>query len=335
MILIVSNNDDQSTNEVIDWLHHYKAPFVRMNENDVVSTFRIDLDNDAGCYTFRTRNGDRELAGPLSVWYRRGGFWLGSIAPPQLKVMKVDERDSLVAQIEMERICAATALAKMVFLDAINQPSNNSLNKVNILDQARSVGLSIPETLITNRKSDVLGFKRRHGRIITKNLAQGVHINMDDAIYTGLTTLCSERFLRSLPKTFPPALFQRAVEKWIELRSFYLDGRTYTSAIFSQADPTTSIDFRNYNMERPNRTPPFRLNEEVERKLQQLMTKIGLRSGSIDMILTPTGEYVFLEVNPIGQFKQVSHPCNYYLEKIIAQTLITDDERRRTGATNK
>jgi hypothetical protein len=38
--------------------------------------------------------------------------------------------------------------------------------------------------------------------------------------------------------------------------------------------------------------------------------------------MTKKGEYVFLEVNPIGQFGMVSAPCNYNLEKKIAQYLI-------------
>ena len=37
------------------------------------------------------------------------------------------------------------------------------------------------------------------------------------------------------------------------------------------------------------------------------------------MIVTPTNEYVFLEVNPVGQFNFVSELCNYYIEKNIAE----------------
>jgi hypothetical protein len=39
------------------------------------------------------------------------------------------------------------------------------------------------------------------------------------------------------------------------------------------------------------------------------------------MIVTPEGEYVFLEVNPTGQFGWVSDNCNYYLEEKIANHL--------------
>jgi len=47
-----------------------------------------------------------------------------------------------------------------------------------------------------------------------------------------------------------------------------------------------------------------------------------MRSGSIDMILTPEDEYVFLEVNPVGQFQWVAEHCNYPINQKIAEYLI-------------
>jgi hypothetical protein len=41
----------------------------------------------------------------------------------------------------------------------------------------------------------------------------------------------------------------------------------------------------------------------------------------VDLIYTPDGEYVFLEVNPMGQFHWLSENCNYYLEEFIANQL--------------
>jgi glutathione synthase/RimK-type ligase-like ATP-grasp enzyme len=51
------------------------------------------------------------------------------------------------------------------------------------------------------------------------------------------------------------------------------------------------------------------------------MIKLGLDSGSIDMIVSTEGKYIFLEVNPVGQFGMVSYPCNYYIERDIADYL--------------
>ena len=95
----------------------------------------------------------------------------------------------------------------------------------------------------------------------------------------------------------------------------------FPMAIFSQKDKKTQLDYRNYNQEKPNRNIPYILPNKIQDKLQLLMDKLGLDSGSIDMIVTPEGEYVFLEVNPTGQFGWVSVNCNYYLEEKIANYL--------------
>ncbi|HEY0036114.1 MAG TPA: hypothetical protein VGB66_05465, partial [Longimicrobium sp.] len=52
---------------------------------------------------------------------------------------------------------------------------------------------------------------------------------------------------------------------------------------------------------------------------------LEMRTGSIDLIRTRDGRHVFLEVNPAGQFGMVSHPCNYGLEKKVAEYLIRMD----------
>lgn len=121
--------------------------------------------------------------------------------------------------------------------------------------------------------------------------------------------------------SFAVSLVQNYIEKKYELRVFYFEKLFYTMAIFSQNDSKTSVDFRNYNKEKPNRTVPYKLPYEVEQKLINLMDKLDLNCGSIDMIVEKNNEYVFLEVNPIGQFGMISSPCNYNLERIIAKYL--------------
>jgi D-alanine-D-alanine ligase-like ATP-grasp enzyme len=89
-------------------------------------------------------------------------------------------------------------------------------------------------------------------------------------------------------------------------------------AIFSQNDPKTQIDFRNYNNENPNRNIPFKLPKKIEKKLKKIIKIKQLDSCSIDLIVTPENEFVFLEINPQGQFEWISYYCNYHIEKKIA-----------------
>ncbi|MCC6180667.1 MAG: hypothetical protein IT237_02420 [Bacteroidia bacterium] len=84
----------------------------------------------------------------------------------------------------------------------------------------------------------------------------------------------------------------------------------------------TEIDFRKYNSEFPNRTVPYELPSEVKQKILNLMKLADLNCASLDLILDEQLNHIFLEINPVGQFGMTSRPCNYYLEKVIANTLI-------------
>lgn len=61
-------------------------------------------------------------------------------------------------------------------------------------------------------------------------------------------------------------MVQEKLEKKYELRIFYLNGKMYPMAIFSQKDNQTQLDFRNYNWEKPNRMEPCKLNVDLKKK---------------------------------------------------------------------
>ena len=69
----------------------------------------------------------------------------------------------------------------------------------------------------------------------------------------------------------------------------------------------------------------YKLPGELEAKLDSLMKNLNLNSGSIDIIKTVKDEYIFLEVNPVGQFVGYGVPTNYYLEKKVAEWLIKNN----------
>ncbi|MDR3047884.1 MAG: hypothetical protein LBU51_09825, partial [Bacteroidales bacterium] len=56
--------------------------------------------------------------------------------------------------------------------------------------------------------------------------------------------------------------------------------------------------------------------------IDMFMQNMNLQTGSLDFILTPAGDYIFLEVNPCGQY-DVFNSCNVYPDKLIAEHLIS------------
>ena len=83
---------------------------------------------------------------------------------------------------------------------------------------------------------------------------------------------------------------------------------------------------------KPNRTVPFKLPPDIEAKVARLFALVKLNTGSVDFIVDQQGRFIFLEINPVGQFSMVSVPCNYFLEKMVATTLMNYARRQKDNS---
>ncbi len=187
---------------------------------------------------------------------------------------------------------------------------------------AESCGLNTPQYMITTEKKNLLNFAAESLGVITKGIGESIFIEIDEDAISGYTEKLVAEDLNEYSDKIFPSLLQEQIDKKYELRIFYLDGVFYSMAIFSQRDDQTRIDFRKYNFKKENRSVPYKLPKSVQSKLRLLMDKLNLNCGSIDMIVNTKNEFVFLEVNPVGQFGMVSEPCNYFLEKKVAEFLL-------------
>jgi ATP-GRASP peptide maturase of grasp-with-spasm system len=281
------------------------------------------IQNEAN-FILETPSGERiNTAEITGFWYRRSEFTLNySAALPNLEDVGLAKNIQTHLQFELDYL-------KNSFHHLLQKKSKISdllysePNKLEMLEMAKMAGIDIPPTLITSSKLEFLKFKEKHGPLVSKAIQRSARFEiMENDRRFEFLSYTEEMSETDLPAYFFPTLFQKKLEKLIELRIFYLNKICYSMAIFSQEDDQTAVDFRNYNFEKPNRTVPFSLPMELREKVIELMRKLNLKSGSIDMVLTKQGKYVFLEVNPVGQFGMVSSPCNYELSKLIAETLI-------------
>ena len=63
------------------------------------------------------------------------------------------------------------------------------------------------------------------------------------------------------------------------------------------------------------------LPDEIQLKLLKLHAALGLTFGAYDLIVTPNREYVFLEVNPAGQWLWLEDVTNLQISKSLANIL--------------
>jgi ATP-GRASP peptide maturase of grasp-with-spasm system len=324
MVLILSSTSDQSTFDVIKWLDYFEVPWVKLDSSIKLNLIRLDVNQGESSFVLETSTGERINTNELTgFWYRRSEFGLNYSA----ELLGLEE-DELAKNIQQHLHYELSYLTKELHQLLSKKSKISDLRfsepgKLEMLEAAKQVGIAMPPTLLTTSKIEFLNFKEKHGKVVSKAIQRSARFDlMENERRIEFLCYTEEMSEEELPTYFFPTLFQKKLAKVFELRIFYLNENFYSMAIFSQEDQQTEVDFRNYNFEKPNRTVPFLLPIDLQKKLIQLMKNLHLKSGSIDMVLTEEGDYVFLEVNPVGQFGMVSSPCNYELSKLIAETLI-------------
>ncbi len=300
MILIISKNQETTTNEVIKWLVAMEKKFIRVHEDEVfdikVAQKRLYLES------YRNRFFLDDIT---SVWYRRGKIRFNRLQydHPAVNIHMNEHQhwleDYVIKTIESKK--------------HINKQSTSSVNKLFVLEQAEKVGLTVPNSFLATDTAEVV-----LNQTITKPITGNITINgfedrADSIMYTTVIEAQEK-------EPFFISFFQEKIEKDFEIRSFYLNGKFYSTAIISQNDEQTKLDFRKYNLNKPNRNVRYQLPKDIEEKTDQLMKTLDINCGSIDFI--KSGEkYYFLEINTVGQFLGVSTICNYAAEKAIADYL--------------
>lgn len=306
-VLILSQAKlESATDELCKWLIHYCVPFVRYNGEDL---FALDSLDDM------PKNTDYDL-----VWFRRRISDYPHV-DYSFKTEHVNNAFTVKKFLTDEFKAVYSYLFHKIDLKKwVNDPfSLSALNKLQVLQLAAKHNLNIPFTEVVTTRAAVASILRVYPQIIVKPLSEVIFLEGEgDTHYKMLTKVIDERNIRYVPVRFFPSLIQECIAKKMEIRAFYLFGKFYSMVIYSQNNKNTKEDFRNYDLARPNRTVPYQLPEEIEIKLDALMKDLSFNTGSIDLILTPEGDYIFLEINPEGQFGMVSHPCNYYLEREMA-----------------
>lgn len=320
MILIISEQKDVSTHDVIDWLVAKSIPYFVVNHEDVVQQVHCTIQNGKTTLVFQVNGHSIDMDRITAFWYRRGGLWY------QLSDnLRESAFQKYITQHQSnEWICLSDFMHELLeekpSLGSFEKEKYN--NKLSNLHVAQRCGLAIPHTFIISDKNDITDLYERQF-IITKSLNHDVYVNQNNEVeFANFGPMVIEKqHIDRMDDVFFPSLMQSYVDKKYELRIFVLHDKLYSAALFSQSDATYQIDSRKINANKPIRMTPYRLPAKIKRKLLQYMKKTGQNTASIDMIVTQNDEYVFLESNPVGQFGYLSYNCNYHLEYEVFQFL--------------
>lgn len=322
MIMILTCDRDSHADRVEAGLRERAAPFLRFDPKEVPVDARLSMTTTPGGRLVRAmeRGGTRiDLAGVRAVWYRRPGAPTPSarIGDPKAKEF-VEYECSLLLQDFWHAMEA-------VWLPGRPLDVRRAEYKGLQLSVAERLGFELPPTLTTSCPDELVDFYRRHGGQIVSKQAETAFqstIYPDHVRYTELVTTRDIAHCGDLGLC--PMTFQAYVPKRLELRITVVGRRAFAAEIHSQQNAHTRFDWRRYDMARTRHSPHV-LPPDVERRCIELVAQLGLRYGAVDIILTPDGRYVFLEINPNGQYRWIELHTDLPISDAICDLLIDGD----------
>ncbi len=310
MIAVVSYPDDPHAQAVMSHLRDAGAPAVLLDLADLPerATLTMRYENGGRPRLEYRREGEPtlDLQSVRTVWWRRPRVpEPASITDPEALLFAANEWQE-----------AINGLWQLLDARWVNHPIRDEVaaRKALQLRVAAEVGLTVPRTLVTSDPDEARTFIDGRG----------------DAATVFKTFSCTHEIWREtrliradeLPLLdtvrLAPVIFQEYVPAGVDLRITIVGGRLFAAAIHSQ-ETDYEVDFRmSLGQAEVEATT---LPAEVEEGLLALMGRLGLLYGAVDMRRTPTGEYVFFEVNTAGEFLFVEELTGQPIARNLAELL--------------
>ena len=250
---------------------------------------------------------DIDLSGVGTVWYRRPQpFGIPSnLTRPSHRAFAYNEANEAIA-----------GLWQTLDVFWMNHPTRDEVaaRKAYQLRVASACGLEIPRTLISNDPAEVGRFLAERGsqEIIYKSFS-ATELEWRETRIVGDEELAVLDQVRHAP-----VIFQEYIAALIDLRVTVVGDEIFAAAIHSQ-ETQYRVDFR-IDMNQAA-IEAHDLPEGVTSKVGAFMRRLGLVYGAIDMRLTPDGRYVFLEINPAGQWLFIEGRTGQPITTAVARTL--------------
>src|SRR6266480_2695672 len=293
-VLIITNEHDIHADAVVLELNKRNVPVFRFHPDDFPHACSISIDVQDGFIEREIVTSSRTVAFKdiYAAWYRRPqSLFAGSGSSLSMQLNNYIKGQSMLT---LRTLCESLQTLWVCHPHKLQRADIKALQ----IAEASKAGLKTPRTLITNRPAKAAAFIDQLGG--TECAIKPLHpagVQNEEGYRLPLTT--------TLPKGHPldsvalaPSIFQPYVSEAAELRCVVIGEKIFSAMIHSQANASTRKDWRAADCQ----LEPFSLPERVEASLLRLMDSFGINFASVDMILTPEGEFVFLELNPNGQW---------------------------------
>lgn len=314
-ILVITNKGDITSDFIVQNLSDLGVPFYRLNTDEIGNSIRLSFDLLNNEYLIY--DAERDIVVDLlqirSVYFRR----------PEIVVHATDVTLGETNFIKSELSFTLEAIYKILgnafwvnTVDAIRRAEN----KIYQLMLAKEIGFIIPNSILSNQPSKALSFfSKNGGSCIIKPVKSGLVIGETEegVIFTSKIHLDDNNVNRVLSC---PVYLQNLIPKNSDLRVTLIGDKLFCAMIHSQEEEESSVDWRKAG--HPLRHSAHELPEEIIAKCFELAKKLRLNFAAIDFILDQKNNYIFLEINPNGQWAWIERQLNFKISDEITNLLI-------------
>ncbi len=230
-----------------------------------------------------------------SIWWRRPKQYKAptTYSPGERAFLEEEANRGIIGILE------SLALQQTLWVSRLHSIRRAELKPLQ-LAAALQLGLRTPRTLLTNDPDAAQAFYETcRGQVVLKAVSRGA-IEEEERrfIYTSQVQPDHLAALEGVRAT--AHLFQECLPKRFDLRVVVIGRQVFAAEIHSQHSERARLDFRRGYADLTYAI--HALPQEIESKALALVRQFGLQFSSMDFLLTPEGDYVFLDLNPNGQF---------------------------------
>lgn len=321
MIGIVSHADDLHAVCVRQRLDSVGAAHVLLDTALVPTQVALGSTLDPGGWTGTW--GEHDLRDIRAMWWRRP-------QPFQLHDEIHDPHDRGFARGE----CAAMVAGLWSCMDAqwVNDPDRDEAasRKMWQLQLAVQLGMRVPRTCMTSSPERAREFVAAEGGAA---IFKPFSATPETWRETRPVRDCDLELMDNV--RLAPVIFQELVPG-VDVRVTIVGDDVFAAEIRGD-DSAYAFDFR---VDPSPTITAHTLPSQVEEPLMAMMRRLGIRYGAADFRITPDGDYVFLEVNPAGQWLFVEMATGQPITASLADLLhrldreATVPDRESYGAVN-
>lgn len=329
MILIYTNKQDQHPTNVIRYLTEWGVPVLRFNTECLLTDYKFEwtcINGKTDCLIKNIKNGIELRGSEISaIWERR------PMIPETLPYIHQDEG---INKHNLEEAHSFLSFLRYYMKDVYSiggiVSDRYSDSKMLQYRVAHSLGMRLPDTCFSNNADDIRNFARTHEQLSLKPIS-GNSVYVDEEYeYTFYTTKVKNTDILSQPDIAleqTVCYIQEYIDKAYELRITAIGEDLVGCKIDSQCqdDNTGKIDWRQ-GYEHHLKHEIVELPAKIVAFCKNYLKTMGLNMGCFDFIVTPSGDYVFLECNPNGQWLWIELETGFDISQIVAKNLAKHEQ---------